>query len=160
MARSARRSFVLTRFLPLGWSGLGGVMRRIANVVVIVVLVVVAGVFSVSCSGSGSTSATTTKAVTQLPQSGTVAVSSVDNNFRPQDITVTLGSTVVWTNDGRAEHNIVPSGTTPFHVDAKAFAPGSSYTWEATELGTFPYFCSIHGTATAGMYGSVTVVAP
>jgi len=133
-------------------------MRRIA----VVVVVVVAGLFSVSCSGSGSgsTSATTSTAVTQPPQSGTVAVSSVDNNFRPQDITVTLGSKVVWTNDGRAEHNIVPSGSTPFAVDKKAFLPGSSFTWDATELGTFPYFCSIHGTATAGMYGSVTVVAP
>jgi len=133
-------------------------MRRIA----VVVVVVVASLFSVSCSGSGSgsTSATTSTAVTQPPQSGTVAVSSVDNNFRPQDITVTLGSKVVWTNDGRAEHNIVPSGSTPFEVDKKAFLPGSSFTWDATELGTFPYFCSIHGTATAGMYGSVTVVAP
>jgi plastocyanin len=131
-------------------------MRKIA----VVVVVVVAGLFSVSCSGSGSTAATTSTAVMQPPQSGTVAVSSVDNNFRPQNITVTLGSTVVWTNDGRAEHNIVPSGSTPFEVDKKAFAPGSSYIWEATELGTFPYFCSIHGTATAGMYGSVTVVAP
>jgi plastocyanin len=131
-------------------------MRRIA----VVIGVVVAGLFSVSCSGSGSTSATTSTAVTQPPQSGTVAVSSVDNNFRPQDITVTLGSTVVWTNDGRAEHNIVPSGSTPFHADKDSFPPGSSYTWEATELGNFPYFCSIHGTATAGMFGSVTVVAP
>jgi len=131
-------------------------MRKIA----VVVVVVVAGLFSVSCSGAGSTVATTSTAVMQPPQSGTVAVSSVDNNFRPQNITVTLGSKVVWTNDGRAEHNIVPSGSTPFAVDKKAFLPGSSFTWEATELGTFPYFCSIHGTAKAGMYGSVTVVEP
>ena len=152
------RHCVLTSFLPFGLSGRGGAMRRS----VVVLVVVVAGLFSVSCSGSGSgsTAATTSTAVTQPPQSGTVAVSSVDNNFRPQDITVTLGSKVVWTNDGRAEHNIVPSGSTPFAVDKKAFLPGSSFTWDATELGTFPYFCSIHGTATAGMYGSVTVVAP
>ena len=115
---------------------------------------------AVSCSGSGSTASTTSTSIAQPVQSGTVAVSSVDNNFRPQDITVTLGSKVVWTNDGRAEHNIVPSGSTPFAVDKKAFLPGNSYTWEATELGTFPYFCSIHGTAKAGMYGSVTVVEP
>ncbi|CAB4323599.1 MAG: hypothetical protein F2520_06645 [Actinobacteria bacterium] len=131
-------------------------MRRVLSVV----LIAATGLMAVSCSGSGSTASTTSTSIAQPVQSGTIAVSSVDNNFRPQDITVTLGSSVVWTNDGRAEHNIVPSGPTPFHADKESFPPGSSYTWEATELGTFPYFCSIHGTATAGMYGSVTVVAP
>ena len=122
-------------------------------------VIAAAGLLAVSCSGSGSTAASTSTSVTQPPQSGTVAVSSADNNFRPQEITVTRGSTVVWTNDGRAEHNIVPVGTTPFHVDTRSFPPGSSYSWDASEAGTFHYFCSIHGTATAGMYGSVTVVA-
>lgn len=124
------------------------------------VVVAAAALLVASCSGSSSTTASTSTAVTQPPQSGTVAISSVDNNFRPQDVTVTKGSTVVWTNDGRAEHNIVAFGPTPFHIDTKSFPPGATYTWEATELGTFRYFCSIHGTATAGMYGSVTVVAP
>jgi len=64
----------------------------------------------------------------------------------------------VWTNDGRAEHNIVAAGPTPFHIDTKSFPPGGSYSWVADSIGTFRYYCSIHGTATAGMYGSVTVV--
>lgn len=119
-------------------------------------LMVIASVALLGCSGSGSTASPASS--TQPPVSGTVAISSVDNTFRPQDVTVTKGSTIVWTNDGRAEHNIVPSGSTPFHVDAKTFPPGSTYTWTATELGRFDYFCSIHGTATVGMYGSVTVV--
>ena len=122
-------------------------------------LIAIASLVLLGCSGSGSESASTTSS-SQLPQSGTVAISSADNNFRPQDVTVTKGSTIVWTNDGRAEHNIVPVGSTPFQVDTKAFPPGSSHTWNATELGAFAYFCSIHGTATVGMYGSVTVVEP
>lgn len=122
-------------------------------------MIAIASVVLLGCSGSGSdVTASTTS--TQPPQSGTVAVSSVDNSFRPQDVTVTKGSTVVWTNDGRAEHNIVAVGPTPFHVDAKTFPPGSTYTWDADEIGSFHYFCSIHGTATVGMYGSVTVVEP
>jgi plastocyanin len=122
-------------------------------------LIAIASLVLFGCSGSGSESSAATSS-TQPTQSGTVAISSADNNFRPQDVTVTKGSTIVWTNDGRAEHNIVPVGSTPFHVDTKSFPPGSSYTWNANELGAFIYFCSIHGTATAGMYGSVTVVEP
>jgi plastocyanin len=149
------RPAVLTSVLPLGWSGYGGVMRR----VLIVVVIAVGGLLAVACSGSGSGAATTTVS-TQAPQSGTVSVSVIDNNFRPQDITVTKGSTVVWTNEGRAEHNIVAFGPTPFHVDTKSFPPGSTYSWVADSAGTFRYYCSIHGTATAAMYGSVTVVEP
>jgi plastocyanin len=122
--------------------------------------IVMAVVLVASCSGSGSDSADSSVTVSKPVLSGTVAISSVDNNFRPLDVTVTKGSTVVWTNDGRAEHNIVAVDATPFHADAKAFPPGASYSWEASELGSFQYFCSIHGTATVGMYGSVTVVDP
>ena len=115
------------------------------------------GVLTASCSGSGSDTAATT--TTSRPaQSGAVAISVVDNNFRPQDVTVTKGSTVTWTNDGRAEHNIVAFGPTPFHVATAEFAPGTSYSWVADQTGTFTYYCSIHGTQTAGMSGSVTVV--
>jgi len=127
--------------------------------VLLIAIASIACIALLGCSGSGSGSEATTSS-TLPPLSGTVAISSVDNNFRPLDVTVTKGSTIVWTNEGRAEHNIVPSGPTPFHVDTKSFPPGSTYTWNATELGTFHYFCSIHGTATAGMYGSVTVVEP
>jgi plastocyanin len=124
-------------------------------------LVAFASVALIGCSGSGSGSGSgATTSSTQAPQSGTVSVSVIDNNFRPQDITVTKGSTVVWTNEGRAEHNIVAFGPTPFHVDTKSFPPGSTYAWIAGETGTFRYYCSIHGTATAAMYGSVTVVEP
>ena len=112
-----------------------------------------------ACGGSGSGSAATTVS-TQAPLSGAVAIAVLDNNFRPQDVTVTKGSTITWTNEGRAEHNIVAFGPTPFHEDTKSFPPGGTYSWTADTIGTFRYYCSIHGTATAAMYGSVTVVEP
>lgn len=120
-------------------------------------VLVLTSLLAISCSGSGGDAASTTS-VTQPVQSGAVAISAVDNNFRPQHVTVTKGSTITWTNDGRAEHNIVAVGPTPFHVDTKSFPPGSTYSWVADHTGTFNYYCSIHGTQTAGMFGSVTVV--
>lgn len=136
--------------------------RHLGDVVQVRLLLIVIGLLTLAlgaCGGSGSGSAATT-VPTRAPLSGTVAIDAVDNNFRPQDVTVTRGSSIIWTNDGRAEHNIVAAGPTPFHVDTKSFPPGSTYTWVAEATGTFHYYCSIHGTATAGMYGSVTVVEP
>ncbi|MBU6328564.1 MAG: cupredoxin domain-containing protein [Acidobacteria bacterium] len=128
-------------------------MRRRTVLLMLVPLLLVA----LACSGSQSGSSASTSS-TQPAQSGTVAVSVVDNNFRPQDVTVTVGSTVIWTNEGRADHNIVAFGATPFHVDTASFGPGATYSWTATEPGTYRYYCSIHGAPTAAMYGSVTVV--
>ena len=45
-------------------------------------------------------------------------------------------------------------------METASFEPGESYTWKASKPGTYQYFCSIHGTATAGMTGTIQVVAP
>ena len=111
-----------------------------------------------ACGSSGGSGATAT---TLAPvQSGTVDVDATDNYFVPEVVTVTEGSDVVWTNDGRNQHNIVPVDDTPFEVATADFEPGSTYTWKASVPGTYRYYCSIHGTATAGMIGTIQVVAP
>jgi plastocyanin len=117
-------------------------------------------------SGCGSDhNATASSGTTQPPgtlapvQSGAVKVSAVDNNFQAQDITVTAGSTVTWTNAGRNDHNVTPTEGSAFGVATDAFKPGASYTATFSQPGTYHYFCSIHGTAARGMVGTVTVVA-
>ena len=109
-----------------------------------------------SSSGSGAASSNDTLAVVQ---SGKVTVSAEDNNFVPQVVTVTVGTEVTFVNDGRNQHNIIKVENTPFEVETASFEPGDSFTWTATEPGTYRYYCSIHGTATAGMTGTVQVVA-
>lgn len=116
------------------------------------------GSVALAACGASSSSGSTTTMATEPARSGTVDVSAVDNNFRSQDLTVEVGSNVVWTNEGRTDHNIVPVGTTPFHVDSADFRPDSVYSWTADAPGQYHYYCSIHGTATAGMIGSITVV--
>ena len=93
-------------------------------------------------------------------QSGAVAIAAEDNNFVPQQVTVTEGSEVTFTNEGRNQHNIVAVGSTPFSAETASFEPGESYRWTASKPGTYRYYCSIHGTATAGMTGTIQVVAP
>ena len=114
-----------------------------------------AGLALGGCASDDAASGVTTLAPIE---SGTMDIGAFDNNFRPEEVTVTKGTEVVWTNTGRNDHNIIPDGDTPFRVEVDDFLPGETYTWMADTVGTFHYYCSIHGTPTAGMIGVVQVV--
>jgi plastocyanin len=123
-----------------------------------VVATSIALAIGLAACGSSSSGATTD---TLAPvQSGEVAVAGTDNYFVEELVTVTEGSEVVWTNDGRNQHNIIPVDDTPFEAETAEFEPGETYRWTASVPGTYRYYCSIHGTATAGMIGTIQVVAP
>jgi plastocyanin len=86
-----------------------------------------------------------------------VAVQALDNTFRPEEITVAAGTEVVWTNDGRSVHNVLPVEGDDWGVEADDFGPDAVYGHRFTEPGTHRYYCSLHGTTTAGMVGVVEV---
>ena len=98
------------------------------------------------------------------PATGEVeAVLSLDNNFVPQTVTVVAGTEVRWDNNGRNGHNVLPESdpqTTTWGVQVEQFQPGDSYSHLFDTPGTFVYYCSIHGTSTAGMFGTIIVTAP
>jgi plastocyanin len=89
------------------------------------------------------------------PAPPTVNVQSIDNTFRPDRIEVAPGTEVVWVNRGRNEHDI--SFDAGFGVTAADFQPGDEYRHVFTEPGEYPYHCTIHGTTTVGMIGTVVV---
>jgi plastocyanin len=89
------------------------------------------------------------------PSDQTVVVQSIDNTFRPEVIEVAVGTEVVWQNRGRNEHDILSDAG--FGVSAAAFQPGDEYRYVFLEPGEFPYWCTIHGTDTVGMIGTVVV---
>jgi plastocyanin len=72
--------------------------------------------------------------------------------FTPASVTINVGDTVTWTNGG---------GFHDVSADDGSFgnSPGGSWTFSHTftTAGTFGYHCSIHGSAGAGMFGTVTV---
>ncbi len=86
-----------------------------------------------------------------------VAVASLDNTFRVANIQVEPGTKVTWTNDGRNEHNVLPSEGDAWGVEVEEFQPGDMYEQTFDEPGVYDYYCSIHGTTTAGMIGTVVV---
>jgi plastocyanin len=89
------------------------------------------------------------------PVAETVTVQSIDNTFRPERLEVAPGTEVVWTNNGRNAHDI--ASEFGFGVTAADFAPGDEYRHVFTDPGEYPYYCTIHGTATAGMIGTIVV---
>jgi plastocyanin len=127
----------------------------------LVAMVLVAGCSSADGSMPQAERATSDPSGTIAPvQSGVVKVAAVDNNFKAGEITVEVGSKVVWTNAGRNDHNVTPVDGGGFGVEAKDFKPGAGYAATFTEPGTYHYYCTIHGTSDRGMVGTVQVVAP
>ena len=90
-----------------------------------------------------------------------VEVLAIDNAFDPEEIEVEAGTTVVWRNTGRNEHNVIPADEDAgWRIDTEDFLPGDQRQVRFTEPGTYRYYCSIHGTTKAGMTGEIVVTEP
>ena len=92
-----------------------------------------------------------------------VTLVALDNNFLPEETTIVAGTKVVFTNNGRNPHNVVPEGdptAKTWGVLEADFQPKDSYSRVFDTPGTYVYYCTIHGTAKAGMVGSIVVTAP
>ena len=68
------------------------------------------------------------------------------------------GTEVVWENDGRNDHNVLPGRrATTGEWRPTTSRRATSYSYRFTEPGTYDYYCSLHGTTTAGMVGTIVV---
>jgi plastocyanin len=78
-----------------------------------------------------------------------------DNSFSPSAVTVDAGTTVTWEWTGNSPHNVTWVG--PGAPAASATQTTGTYERLFDAAGTYDYYCTIHGTETSGMRGSVTV---
>ena len=92
-----------------------------------------------------------------VPGGSSVRVSAVDNSFQPERVSIRAGTEVVWSNEGRNDHNIIPVEGSGWGVATDRFRPGDTYRYVFSEPGTYEYYCSLHGTPDAGMVGVVDV---
>ena len=84
--------------------------------------------------------------------------------FSPSALTVTPGTTVAWQNASGTIHNVTwvtAAGRTAAVAgdgagDIDNFSSGS-HTRQFTTPGTYDFYCTIHGSPTAGMHGTLTV---
>ncbi len=76
-----------------------------------------------------------------------VEVSVVDNTFEPSYLVVSPGTEIVFRNEGRNQHNVVPVETGRFdEIPTADFGPGKVGSITVDGEGDIPYYCSIHGT--------------
>lgn len=91
------------------------------------------------------------------PTGVVVPVIALDNIFRPELIVVSVGDEVLWENRGQNDHNALYVDGDDWGVEVESFGPGATYSHVFTEPGEYAYYCSIHGTTTFGMIGTVVV---
>jgi plastocyanin len=88
------------------------------------------------------------------PATAAQTVITIDNFvFTPQTVTVAKGTTVVWRNRDDTPHRVV--ATPPGRIKSPVLDTDETYSWTATDSGTFAYFCSLH----PHMTGTVIVTA-
>jgi plastocyanin len=70
-------------------------------------------------------------------------VDVIDYGFSPQQISVQVGASITWTNDGEDGHDVTGSGPGG-EWRSGPLAPSERYTRQFNLPGTFEYVCTIH----------------
>jgi len=122
-------------------------------------LLTIVSILLVACGGgsSSSTMTPTTPTPTPAPATGSTPVSIPMNArtlgpsaFNPSPLTISVGTTVRWTNDDTIAHD----STSNTNVWASGnMNPGAHFDFTFQTAGTYPYHCTIH----SGMTGTVVV---
>jgi len=74
--------------------------------------------------------------------SAAVAAVKIDNFvFGPQTLTVSVGTTVTWTNSDDIPHTSV---STEGVFKSKVLDTDEKFSYTFTKAGTYPYYCTIH----------------
>jgi len=78
-------------------------------------------------------------AATALPAETTASID--DHSFKPETLTVPVGTTVVWKNDDDTVHTVVARDGT---FRSQALDTDDKFSFTFDKAGTFEYFCSLH----------------
>jgi LPXTG-motif cell wall-anchored protein len=89
------------------------------------------------------------------PHAATMNVAAKDFEFDPKTITITVGDTITWTNQGKMPHTVTASDNS---FDSGNLASGATFSHTFDKAGTFAYYCKYHGKADGtGMAATVIV---
>jgi len=110
-----------------------------------------------SSSGNNPSPSGTSTPDTSAPQPKNVSVNIKNFAFSPDTLNVKVGTTVTWTNEDIAQHQVA-SDPHPTHTDLPGLVSdlilqGQSYSFTFTKVGTFGYHCHLH----PSMKGTVVV---
>ena len=75
------------------------------------------------------------------PSAATAQVKIDNFSFEPQTLSVTVGTTVTWTNRDDIPHAAV---STEGVFKSKVMDTDETFSYTFTKAGTYPYYCTIH----------------
>jgi plastocyanin len=104
--------------------------------------------FSVGCKKSSDNGYNSSSSSTSTPPANEVWMQNTA--FNPTSITVTVNTTVKWTNKDGMTHTVTSDSSL---FDSGNIGSGNTYTHQFTAAGTYPYRCTLH----SGMTGKVIV---
>jgi plastocyanin len=94
-------------------------------------------------------------AMGQPALAATTEVVMKDNVYIPESVSVAVGDTVTWVNQGRSPHNVTYGDKSK---QSESIAPGGSYSITFDKAQTLYYYCSFHSAGSGkGMAGVVKV---
>jgi plastocyanin len=128
-------------------------------VLTVATLLLVAGCGSSAGSKSSTPTTVDPARYTDKTAAKTVTVDARDDLFTPRYVKIRAGTTVVFENAGRNQHNVLSVDGAFRDIETDAFAPGTKARVVFAKAGAHDYYCSLHGSPTAGMNGSI-LVAP
>jgi plastocyanin len=131
-------------------------MNKSIRLTILAVLVITGVVLTVSCgTASPATTATATQAAqvkptepgaTPGPDYKPVAVAIENYAYSPATLTVTIGTTVTWTNKDSTTHTVV--STSGNVLNSGNIPQGGTFSFTFTQKGTYEYRCGIHPSMT------------
>lgn len=112
--------------------------------IVLALLVIVGTVASKNSPKSSDKPATTNSSNTAAPAAAPNTVLISNFSFGPAKLTVKKGTTVTWTNQDDAHHDITPTKGADDFKASKLLAKGESHTFTFDQVGEYSYKCSPH----------------
>lgn len=106
-----------------------------------VTFLILAVILLASCSNSSSGTTAASSALQTASQSnGQSAAISIENfSFTPATLTISTGTTVIWTNNDSADHNIISDA-----FNSPMMSTGQTYEFKFDNAGTYNYSCGVH----------------
>jgi predicted lipoprotein with Yx(FWY)xxD motif/plastocyanin len=105
-------------------------------------------------TGSGSDDGTADQGSGDAGSAG-AAVTIADSRFNDDTLTVKVGTTVTWTNNGNFPHTVTADDGS---FDSSTLGSGETFSFTFSKAGTYAYYCKLHGKPGGqGMSGEIIV---
>ncbi|MDQ3668773.1 MAG: cupredoxin domain-containing protein [Actinomycetota bacterium] len=119
-------------------------MHRRSTLLALALALALAVVGVTACGGSSTEAKTTGKETAQAEPAGSKGerVVMAGIAFRPKTITVSLNTTVRWTNEDTAQHTVTSKEGT--ELQSELLNKDGKYETTFKKPGTYHYFCKVH----------------